>query len=167
LCGAALYLQTGKTAGELVDTALGIEKDRELSSQWERIFSRAAEENLVAIREEVAGDLGLYLPPSTLAFVDREMARRWRLKASRMNLEDDSDAAVRRIAVRELMAASTPELPCGLDDILDRLELGSGRQTLRAIRLAQAIAETVFDGADEFLDRLAAAWLAFESATDS
>jgi hypothetical protein len=81
-----------------------------------------------------------------------------------MNLEDDSDTAIRRITVRELIAASTPELPCGLDEILDRLGLGSGGQALAAVRLAQAVTEMVaFDGADEFLDQFAAAWLAVKS----
>jgi hypothetical protein len=166
LCGSALYSQACAGSQDLLNTALGVEQEPEMASDWQRIFDRATEVDLIAIRSEIARDLGLYLSTGTLGFIDREIARRWRLLTSRMSANDDSDTTVRRIVMRELTAASTPELPCGLDEILDRLGIGAGRQAIGAVRLAQAVFEVVvFDGADEFLDRLADSWLAIQPRT--
>lgn len=154
-CGESLLDELKHLLREFVGIARAIEADHGLADQWRDCFA-ANDLDLVAVRQEVATDLGLHLQPHDASYLDRRIKQGWERIADR---SARPEALVRLLVVRELVGWSTPDLPCDLEDLLDVLDLDPGRRALGAARLAYAVAEIVdFDSTDDLLGIVAEIW---------
>ncbi len=155
-CADTLLGELERATREFIGIARALEADSDLAAQWDACFA-ATEIDLVALREEVAGDLGLVVRGGDANYLDRMIDRRWQRAVGRSSIATPERARI--VVLQELVAWSTPPLPVALDELLDRLDIEPGRQLLGAVRLVAAISDAaVYEGPDELLRLVEEVW---------
>lgn len=157
-CGAELLAQAYRALQEVVDVLRAVRQDGSLNAQWVGLLNAAAEIDLGGLRVAIARDLGINLRPYDADHVDRQVERRWRQRVARGDASSPDELA-KAIVVRELSAWSLVELPVGIEELVERLDVRGRVRVIAGVRLAQAVWEAKdFDDLDEYLDTVEVAW---------